>query len=141
MSDPFDLQRFVSAQDESYAQALDEIRRGRKQSHWMWFVFPQIEGLGSSPTARHYAIRSRGEAKAYLAHPVLGPRLREITKVAAALTQGSARSVFGTPDDMKLRSSLTLFREVAEGEDRDLFTQALNRFFDAKADEETLRRL
>ena len=141
MSDPFDLQRFVSAQDGSCAQALDEIRRGRKQSHWMWFVFPQIEGLGSSPTARRYAIRSRDEARAYLAHPVLGPRLREITEVAAALTQGSARSIFGTPDDMKLRSSLTLFREVAEGDDRALFAGALDRFFEGQADEETLRRL
>jgi uncharacterized protein (DUF1810 family) len=103
-----DLQRFVAAQDGVYEQALAEIRAGTKRTHWMWFVFPQIAGLGSSPTAQHYAIADRAEAAAYLAHPVLGPRLLECT---AALRERSVH--FGFPDDLKLRSSMTLFAQVA----------------------------
>lgn len=140
-ADPFDLGRFLSAQERTQAQALAELRRGRKESHWMWFVFPQLAGLGRSETARHYAIRSLAEARAYLAHPVLGNRLREA--VAAAMGSGvaSPRALFGSPDDMKLRSSLTLFREAAEGEEARPFDEALARFFGGEADEETLKRL
>src|SRR3954467_9046927 len=107
MTDTDDLQRFVDAQDrgETYAQALRELRAGRKQSHWMWFVFPQIAGLGRSETARFYAIPSLEEARSYLAHPLLGPRLNECVEVLLALENRSAYEIFGSPDDMKLRSS------------------------------------
>ncbi len=108
-SDPFDLARFVSAQEGSYATALEEIRQGAKRSHWMWYVFPQLAGLGHSAMARHYASRSLDEARAYLAHPLLGPRLRACVEGLDALEGSSAERVFGTVDAMKLRSSLTLF--------------------------------
>src|SRR5688572_32370107 len=110
--DPFDLQRFVDAQTPVYDRVLTELREGRKRSHWMWFVFPQIAGLGSSPMAQRYAIASADEAAAYLAHPVLGPRLVAIAEAALA-APGSARALFGSPDDLKLRSSATLFAHVA----------------------------
>ena len=113
MSDPYDLARFVEAQAPIIDRALDELRAGRKRSHWMWFVFPQIAGLGSSPTARRYAIASATEARAYLAHPLLGARLREATAAAVAAA-GSAEQVFGGIDPIKLRSSLTLFAAVAD---------------------------
>ncbi|KTR04081.1 calpastatin [Aureimonas ureilytica] len=140
-ADPFDLGRFLSAQETTQARALAELRRGRKESHWMWFVFPQLAGLGRSETARHYAIRSLAEARAYLAHPVLGPRLREAVAAAMASGVASPRALFGSPDDMKLRSSLTLFREAAEGNEAQAFEEALARFFGGEADEETLKRL
>src|SRR5437764_10712569 len=109
MDDPFNLQRFVDAQAGIYAQALGELRAGCKQSHWMWFIFPQIAGLGFSPTAQHYAIGSLAEAGAYLAHPQLGPRLRETTAAVMAVAGRTAHQIFGSPDDLKFRSSMTLF--------------------------------
>jgi len=139
MSARYDLQRFVDAQADTYAAALEEIRSGRKRSHWMWFVFPQIEGLGRSETARHYAIASRDEASAYLAHPLLGPRLREITAAALEHPELSATAVFGQPDDLKFHSSLTLFAAVAE--EPEPFRQALKTFFAGQPDEATLARL
>lgn len=129
--DRFGLARFVSAQETTYARALDELRRGRKTSHWMWFVFPQLAGLGSSPMAQRYAITSLGEARAYLAHPVLGPRLREISAVVAAAPPG-AEAIFGGIDAMKLRSSMTLFRRAAP--DEAVFQAALDRHFAGKPD-------
>ena len=112
-ADPYDFARFVRAQEHDYAQALAEIRSGRKQSHWMWFIFPQVAGLGVSSTSRRYAIRSATEAEAYLAHPILGPRLVEIAEAAAGIEGRSAFEVFGSPDDMKLRSCATLFAQVS----------------------------
>jgi uncharacterized protein (DUF1810 family) len=126
MSDPFDLERFVVAQGASLA-FLDELRAGRKTSHWMWFVFPQLEGLGSSVTARRYAIRSLDEARAYLAHPVLGPRLRECVAIISALAENDPVRIFGTIDAMKLRSSLSLFRDAAP--DEPVFVEALRKFY------------
>ena len=107
------LDRFVAAQDAAYQQAIAELRAGRKRSHWMWFIFPQIAGLGSSPAARHYAIHDRGEARAYLDNTVLGPRLVECTETLLRLTGVTAAEVFGHPDDLKLRSSATLFAHTA----------------------------
>lgn len=136
--DPFDLARFVAAQEGAYTQAIGELRAGRKRSHWIWFVFPQIAGLGSSAMAQRYAIASLAEARAYLAHPILGPRLLE--GVTAALTApGSAHDVFGSPDDMKFRSCLTLFARAAPEEA--LFGQALARFYDGEEDAKTLAKL
>ena len=134
--DPFDLNRFLDAQHESYAIALGEIRGGRKQSHWMWFIFPQIDGLGSSPTARHYAIKSRDEAAAYLRHPLLGARLLECAQAALSVHRRSARDIFGSPDDLKLRSSATLFAAVAPK--RSVFERLLERYFKGQPDQRTL---
>jgi uncharacterized protein (DUF1810 family) len=108
------LDRFVEAQDGVYDDALAELSTGRKRTHWMWFIFPQIAGLGSSPTAQFYAIASLDEAKAYLAHPVLGPRLRECARALLTVDGRSARDIFGYPDDLKLRSSMTLFARAAD---------------------------
>ena len=137
----FDLDRFVSAQDGggTYDAALRELRAGRKTSHWMWFVFPQIAGLGQSEMARAYAIRSLEEARAYLAHPVLGPRLLECTRALAALEGRSAEDVLGPVDAMKLRSSMTLFAAAAPQEP--LFHTVLEAFFDGREDPATLERL
>jgi uncharacterized protein (DUF1810 family) len=137
--DPFQLQRFVNAQDGVFERAVAELRSGRKRSHWMWFVFPQIEGLGQSPMSRRYAIRSLEEARAYLAHPLLGPRLLLATEVALASgrTRG-AGAVFGEIDALKLRSSLTLFAAADPGEP--LFSDALRLLF-GTPDERTLQRL
>jgi uncharacterized protein (DUF1810 family) len=137
--DPYDLQRFVAAQDPVYDRVRAELRRGRKASHWMWFVFPQVAGLGSSPTAQHFAIRGVDEARAYLAHPVLGPRLVECAELAAAVERGSAAEVFGRPDDLKLRSSMTLFARVAP--DAPAFAAVLDRYFDGEPDTRTLDQL
>ncbi|SEN51838.1 Uncharacterized protein, DUF1810 family [Sphingomonas gellani] len=134
------LDRFVAAQDGVYAQALAELRRGRKQSHWMWYIFPQIAGLGRSATAHYFAISSRAEARTYLAHPLLGPRLVEATKAVTAAS-GSAESILGGIDAVKLRSSMTLFARVAEGDDRKPFETALARFFGGEHDPETVARL
>ncbi len=134
-----DLSRFVEAQAATYQTALAELRRGRKQSHWMWFVFPQIQGLGSSPTARLYAIADLAEAKAYLAHPVLGPRLREVVATINALPGDDAHAVFGSPDDLKLRSCLTLFQVAAP--EAPEFGQALVKYFGGGRDQRTLERL
>jgi uncharacterized protein (DUF1810 family) len=121
--DPFDLARFIEAQAGVYDRALDELRCGRKTSHWMWFVFPQLAGLGGSPTAVHYAIGSLDEARAYLAHPMLGPRLLTCIQAVNALDGPSAEAVFGFPDVLKFRSCLTLFAQAAP--DEPLFRQAL----------------
>ena len=137
--DPYDLARFVAAQTPAYDRALEELRAGRKRTHWIWYVFPQIEGLGSSPTARRFAIRSVEEAAAYARHPVLGPRLREAVKAALSQPNRDARAVFGSPDDLKFRSCLTLFERAAD--EPGLFAEALDAFYDGARDEETLRRL
>ena len=139
MDDPYDLARFVRAQERDYGQALSEIRRGQKQSHWMWYVFPQFHGLGFSPTSRRYAIKSVAEAEAYLSHPILGPRLVEIAEVAAGIEGRSAFQVFGSPDDMKLRSCATLFATVSPA--GSVFERLLARYFDGEPDSETLRLL
>jgi uncharacterized protein (DUF1810 family) len=141
MADPYNLERFVAAQDAegTYQNALDELRAGFKSGHWMWFVFPQIAGLGHSPTARRYAISSLAEAAAYLEHPVLGPRLREAAGVLASLKGRSADQVFGGVDAMKLRSSMTLFRRAAPEEP--VFSQVLTRYFDGIPDHATDARL
>lgn len=138
-SDAFDLERFVSAQRDTYAGALAEIRSGQKRSHWMWFVFPQIDGLGSSAMARRYAIKSRAEAEAYLAHPVLGPRLVACAEAALAVEGLSAHDIFGFPDDMKLMSSATLFAQVAPA--GSVFERLLEKYFGGQRDEATLRAL
>lgn len=135
----YDLQRFVDAQARVYKDVLRELRQGRKQTHWMWFIFPQIAGLGSSPAARTYAIGSLDEAKVYLRHPVLGERLDECTRLVNAVANASARDIFGHPDDLKFRSSMTLFAEAAE--DDSLFRAALDRYYAGQADERTLRIL
>ncbi|MEA3642420.1 MAG: DUF1810 domain-containing protein [Lamprobacter sp.] len=142
MTDPIDpqaLNRFVDAQESYFTQALAEISAGQKRSHWMWFIFPQFAGLGSSATAQQFAIRSRGEAATYLAHPVLGPRLIACAKAALAIQGRTAREVFGTPDDLKLRSCATLFAQIAlEGS---VFEQLLERYFDGQPDARTLTLL
>jgi uncharacterized protein (DUF1810 family) len=134
-----DLSRFVDAQSSVYERALAELRRGQKTSHWMWFVFPQIAGLGRSPTAQFYAIADLDEARAYLAHPVLGPRLVEAVDAINALPGRDANAVFGAPDDLKLRSSLTLFR--AADPEEPAFQQALDKYFASVGDPLTLARL
>ena len=137
--DPFHLQRFVDAQEPVWHRVRAELQRGRKASHWMWFVFPQVAGLGSSPVAQHYALSGLDEARAYLAHPVLGPRLRECAQLAADVGTGSATEVFGYPDDLKLRSSMTLFARAAP--DEPVFAAVLDRYFDGVADPRTLELL
>lgn len=139
MDDPYDLERFVAAQASAYAQALEELRRGRKSGHWMWFIFPQIAGLGSSPISRFYAIASRAEARAYLDHRLLGPRLAACVQAMMTHRTLSAHDILGAPDDAKLRSSLTLFAAAAE--DPSPFEVALTRFFRGEADPLTLSRL
>ena len=132
----FDLQRFVDAQATVHAQALAEIRAGRKRSHWMWFIFPQIDGLGSSPTARRYAIKGQTEAAAYLEHPVLGARLVECAEAALAVDGRSATQIFGQPDDVKLRSSATLFAAVAPA--GSAFERVIDKYFGGEPDPRTL---
>ncbi|HEV7574773.1 MAG TPA: DUF1810 domain-containing protein [Caldimonas sp.] len=139
-ADPHDLRRFVEAQAPVYAQARDELAAGRKRSHWMWFVFPQLRGLGRSAMAHRYGIASRAEAEAYLAQPLLGARLLECTRLMLAAREGaSALEILGAPDDLKLRSSMTLFAAVAAPGSP--FAAALDRFFDGRADPATLRLL
>lgn len=138
-SDPFDLQRFVDAQAPLYRQVVDELRAGRKRSHWIWFIFPQIAGLGSSPTAAKYAISSLDEARAYLRHELLGPRLHECTRLISAVPDRSIGAIFGSPDDMKVRSSMTLFARASD--DNGDFVEVLNRYYDGEEDPLTLRRL
>jgi uncharacterized protein (DUF1810 family) len=135
----FDLERFVGAQAPVYRQALAELEAGRKQSHWMWFVFPQISGLGRSPTARFYAIASAAEARYYLAHPLLGPRLHACTEAILAHRGRNAEAIFGSVDAMKLKSSMTLFEAVAE--DPAPFAYVLDIFFHADRDSATLTLL
>lgn len=134
-----DLDRFVTAQNPVYAQALGELRAGRKQGHWMWFVFPQLDGLGRSPTARQFAIQSRAEALEYLAHPLLGARLRECTEALLAVPDPSISAILGSPDDLKFRSSMTLFSELSGP--GSVFEKALARFYAGKPDARTLELL
>jgi uncharacterized protein (DUF1810 family) len=136
---PFDLDRFVRAQDADYDQALSEIREGRKRTHWMWYIFPQLEGLGSSRTAVHYAISGLAEAKAYLAHPVLGSRLVTCAEAVLRHEDLTASAIFGYPDDMKLRSSATLFAGVSSP--GSVFHRIIEQFFGGQADEQTLHLL
>lgn len=133
--DPFDLARFVAAQRDCYAQALGELRAGRKTSHWMWFVFPQFDGLGMSAISRRYAIRSLAEAKAYLRHDLLGARLQACTEAVNRLEGRSAQAIFGSPDDLKFRSSMTLF-ELAAGP-ASPFAAALEKYFAGERDART----
>lgn len=137
--DPYDLARFVAAQDPIYAQVRAELAGGCKRSHWMWFVFPQLEGLGGSAMAQRYAICSLEEAAAYLAHPILGPRLKECVRLVNAVDGCSARDILGHPDDLKFRSSMTLFAATAPQEP--LFTQALQKYFAGAADPLTLEKI
>jgi uncharacterized protein (DUF1810 family) len=141
MDDPYGLDRFVTAQDAggTYHRAAAELRRGSKTSHWMWFVFPQIAGLGQSPTSRRFAISSLDEARAYLAHPVLGPRLIECADIVAQTPGRTAEQIFGELDAQKLHSSVTLFRRADPGQP--VFAQVLDRYFDGLADPATDRLL
>ncbi len=139
MPDAFNLQRFVDAQAPVYDNVRRELRAGCKTSHWMWFIFPQIQGLGHSPTARKYAISGRDEAKAYLQHPILGPRLIECTNLVNQVEAKSADGIFGYPDDLKFRSSMTLFAEVSP--DNPVFVDALDKYFGGEPDQLTLDRL
>jgi uncharacterized protein (DUF1810 family) len=136
-SDPYELQRFVAAQVGDYDTALAEIRRGRKQSHWMWYVFPQFEGLGVSATSRRYAVKSVAEARAFLAHPVLGPRLLECAEAVVGVNGRSAMEIFGSPDTMKLQSSATLFAVVSPA--GSVFHRLLEKYFDGRPDARTIR--
>ena len=134
--DPFELQRFVAAQAEVYPAVLRELQTGQKRSHWMWFIFPQVDGLGMSETTHFYAIKSRAEALAYLKHPLLGVRLRECVTILLSSRNRSAHEIFGSPDDRKLQSCLTLFARVAD--DNSLFKQALEVFYESRPDARTL---
>jgi uncharacterized protein (DUF1810 family) len=138
MTDP-DLIRFVDAQDQIYEQVVEELTEGRKQTHWMWFIFPQLAGLGRSTMAQHYAIRDLDQARRYLADSILGPRLRQVVRLMIDQKNKSAFDVLGSPDDLKFRSCLTLFREAAtDDSDRALFTKALNQFYRGKSDDRPL---
>lgn len=139
MDDPYGLRRFVEAQASLYAQVCEELREGQKKSHWIWFIFPQIAGLGASATAQRFAISSLAEARAYLAHPILGPRLIECTNLVNRIEGRNARQIFGTPDDLKFRSSMTLFAEAAS--DKAVFEEALGKYYGGEADRLTLDRL
>lgn len=134
-ADKFDLGRFIEAQAPHYDVALAELNDGRKYTHWMWFIFPQVEGLGTSPMARRYAIKSPAEAIAYIAHPLLGARLLECTKAALGHRDRSAHEIFGSPDDAKFRSSLTLFELAGGGP---IFLEALRVFFEGQCDPATI---
>lgn len=134
--DPYDLNRFVSAQEGTYDRAMEELRNGQKRSHWMWFIFPQIDGLGSSSTARLYAIKSMEEARQYLDHPVLGPRLMECAEAVLAIEGRSASEIFGYPDDLKLKSSMTLFAQVAQP--HSVFSRVLEKYYRGEQDARTL---
>jgi uncharacterized protein (DUF1810 family) len=137
--DPHNLNRFVQAQEGDYEQALSEIRSGRKRSHWMWYIFPQFDGLGFSATSRRYAIKSAAEARAYLGHPVLGPRLRECAEAVLRVEGRSAFEIFGSPDDLKLRSCATLFAHVSPA--GSVFERLLAKYYQGERDGKTLRLL
>jgi uncharacterized protein (DUF1810 family) len=145
MGDRYDLQRFVEAQAGVYEQACAELRAGRKRSHWMWFVFPQIRGLGSSPMAVRFAISGREEARAYLEHPLLGSRLRECAGIVVGVKGRTVEEIFGYPDDLKFHSSMTLFAKAAEGsegsEGERVFGVALEKYFGGEMDRGTLERV
>jgi len=136
MTDTTFLKKFLDAQEHDYDVALAEIKKGRKQSHWMWYIFPQIQGLGFSEMSRRYAIKSTAEAQQYLADPVLGARLIEISRELTQLGSGNATAVFGTPDDLKLRSSMTLFSSLANTDP--VFDLVLRKFFNDEKDPKTL---
>ena len=138
-SDPFDLKRFVDAQAPVYRNVVEELRGGRKRSHWMWFVFPQLRGLGGSPAAVHYGISSLEEARAYLRHGLLGPRLHECTELVNQVQGRSVAQIFGSPDDLKLRSSMTLFARATE--DNEDFVALLDKYYDGQEDQLTVERL
>jgi uncharacterized protein (DUF1810 family) len=139
MSDPFDLNRFIQAQDPVLAQVRRELGEGRKRSHWMWFVFPQLRGLGRSAMAQHYGIGSLAEARAYLEHPVLGPRLIECTELVNRIEGRSIHQVFDSPDDLKFHSSITLFASAAA--DAPVFREALRKYFGGALDASTIEKL
>jgi len=137
--DPYNLNRFVQAQEADFDRALAEIKSGRKRSHWMWYVFPQLDGLGSSTTARFYAIKSLDEARAYLEHQTLGPRLLQCAEAALAISHRSAAEIFGRPDDLKLRSCATLFARVLPP--GSAFERILGKYYDGEPDDRTLQLL
>ena len=139
MDDPHDLQRFVAAQNPIYPQVCAELAAGAKASHWMWFVFPQLKGLGRSAIAQHYGIASKAQAQSYWRHPVLGPRLRQCAELVLAVPGKTALQILGSPDEMKFRSSMTLFAQVAP--DEPVFQRALQKYFGGEADPATLERL
>lgn len=137
--DRYNLERFVKQQEHSYQRAYEELSQGEKQSHWMWWIFPQIVGLGMTETSIEYSIKSMAEAKAYLKHPVLGKRIREISELILTIKENNASIVFGYPDDLKLRSSMTLFLEASDTDkDRELFQKVLDKYFSGKVDTRTL---
>jgi uncharacterized protein (DUF1810 family) len=138
MNDPFNLQRFVDAQSPVFDQVCAELRDGAKRSHWMWFIFPQIKGLGYSQLARKFAISSREEAKAYLEHPILGPRLIESTELVNLIEDRAIEQIFGYPDDLKFRSCMTLFANATGNQ---VFVDALRKYFKRRSDPSTLQRL
>jgi uncharacterized protein (DUF1810 family) len=141
-ADPFDLQRFLDAQDRVYPTVLDELRDGRKRSHWIWFVFPQLRGLGRSSTAQRFGISSLAEARAYVSHDVLGRRLRECTRLVTAIEDSSVDEIFGFPDDRKVRSSMTLFARAADDAAvRADFVAVLDKFYDGAEDPATISLL
>lgn len=135
----YDLDRFVLAQEYSYDTALSEIKKGRKTTHWIWYIFPQLKGLGVSYRSEQYGIENAEEARSYLSHPVLGARLREITKAVLNLNENDAHKVMGYPDDMKLRSCMTLFAYISENDS--IFHRVLEKYFDGKRDEATIKML
>lgn len=136
MKDRFDLQRFVSAQECQYNDAISELKSGRKLTHWIWFVFPQLEGLGRSPTAQHYAIRSLAEARAYLDHPLLGARLKECTSAVLNVEGRTAHEIFGHPDDLKFHTCMTLFAAISGQES--IFEKAIEKYYNGTSDQATL---
>lgn len=140
MTQSFNLDRFISAQEPVYPQVVHELNAGKKQSHWMWFIFPQLAGLGRSKNSQFYAIESIEEAKAYLAHPVLGARLKECTQLLMHCTETNATRILGSPDDMKFRSCMTLFFEICDEKDS-VFKKALNYFFLGQKDLKTIELL
>jgi uncharacterized protein (DUF1810 family) len=138
-NDPYDLQRFIEAQDSVYDKVCAELRNGRKDSHWMWFIFPQLHGLGHSHMADKFGISSRQEAEAYLKHPILGPRLRECSRLVNLVAGRSIHQILGSPDDLKFKSSMSLFASIAPEEQ--VFKEALQKYFDGELDRLTLERL
>ena len=135
-SDPYNLNRFVSAQEGIFESVLAELRSGRKRTHWMWFIFPQVDGLGHSTTSRYYAIKSRAEAQQYLNHPILGARLLKCVELILAIDGKTASEIFGFPDNQKLKSSMTLFASIMDPES--IFVRVLEKYFDGKRDEKTI---
>jgi len=136
MNDLYHLQRFIDAQERDYQLALSEIRAGHKRSHWMWYIFPQYEGLGFSPVSIHFSIKSPDEARAYLGHTILGPRLRECVDALLSINGRSAHQIFGSPDDLKLKSSMTLFAFVSPKES--IFERVIDKYYEGQRDQKTI---